>query len=79
MQSHNDEIHLLPALPTAWATGSIKGIVAKKGFEIDMKWEQGKLKHLVVISKLGNPLTIRHNNVVKTLNTTKGQVLKFNY
>jgi len=79
MQSHNDEVHLLPALPSAWASGSIKGIVAKKGFEIDMNWELGKLKTLVVTSKLGNVLKLRYNDEVKEIETKKGEVLKFDY
>jgi len=79
MQSHNGEVHLLPALPNAWASGSIKGIVAKKGFEIDMTWELGKLKTLVVTSKLGNTLNLRYNDEVKQIETKKGEVLKFDY
>ena len=79
MQSHNGEVHLLPALPDAWASGSIKGIVAKKGFEIDMTWELGKLKTLVVTSKLGNTLNLRYNDEVKQVETKKGEVLKFDY
>jgi alpha-L-fucosidase 2 len=79
MQSHNGEVHLLPALPAAWASGNIKGIVAKKGFEIGMKWKAGKLKYLVVKSKLGNTLKLRYNDEVKEIETTKGEVLEFNY
>ncbi|QXP66382.1 glycoside hydrolase N-terminal domain-containing protein [Polaribacter sp. AHE13PA] len=79
MQSHNGEVHVLPALPDAWASGSIKGIVAKKGFEIDMTWELGKLKTLVVTSKLGNTLKLRYNDDVKEIATKKGEVLTFNY
>jgi alpha-L-fucosidase 2 len=79
MQSHNGEVHLLPALPDAWASGSIKGIVAKKGFEIDMTWELGKLKTLEVTSKLGNVLKLRYNGGIIEISTKKGEVLKFNY
>ncbi|MDO5968699.1 glycoside hydrolase family 95 protein [Flavivirga aquimarina] len=79
LQSHNDEVHILPALPSTWVSGSIKGLVAKKGFEIDMKWEESKLKTLVVISKLGNTLNLRYNNEVKKIETKKGEVLEFNY
>ncbi|SDR65470.1 alpha-L-fucosidase 2 [Polaribacter sp. KT25b] len=79
MQSHNDEVHILPALPTAWASGSIKGIVAKKGFEIDITWDLGKLKTLVIKSNLGNTLKLRYQDDVKEIETTKGEVLEFNY
>jgi len=53
MQSTEDEIRLLPALPDAWANGSIKGICARGGFEISMDWDNKVLKKLTVFSKKG--------------------------
>ncbi|MEP1489830.1 MAG: glycoside hydrolase family 95 protein [Algibacter sp.] len=79
LQSHNDEVHVLPALPAAWGSGSIKGIVAKKGFEVDITWELGKLKKLVIKSKLGNNLRLRYQDEVKERSTTKGEVLELEY
>ena len=77
MQSHNNEVHLLPALPSAWKSGNIKGIVAKKGFEIDMTWELWELKTLTIKSKLGNTLNLRYNDNVKEIETEKGETLEF--
>jgi alpha-L-fucosidase 2 len=59
LQSHNREIHLLPALPKAWATGWVKGLRARGGFEIDMKWHDGRLTHASVYSLLGRTCRIR--------------------
>ena len=71
MQSAEDAIHLLPALPDVWKEGSIGGIRAKGGFEIvEMKWKNAKLVKLTIKSKLGGNLRLRLPNELELSSKT---------
>ncbi|MBR2202752.1 MAG: glycoside hydrolase family 95 protein [Prevotella sp.] len=71
LQSHAGFIHLLPALPKAWADGEVKGLRARGGFEVtDMQWKDGKVVRLKVKSTLGGNLRLRTANALKTANGT---------
>jgi len=59
LQSHAGEIHLLPALPAAWPQGSVTGLCARGGFEVDIYWSQGKLDKGIVHSKAGGVCRLR--------------------
>lgn len=76
VQSHDGAIDLLPALPTALTQGEIKGICARGGFELNMKWNEGKLQGLEVTSKTGNKCTLRYAGKTISFDTQKGKVYR---
>jgi alpha-L-fucosidase 2 len=51
LQSYHEEIHLLPALPTAWREGSVSGLRARGGYTVDIEWADGRLTKATIISK----------------------------
>ncbi|MEO5889965.1 MAG: glycoside hydrolase family 95 protein [Ferruginibacter sp.] len=59
LQSHLGEIHLLPALPGAWKTGSIKGLKARGNFEVSINWAAYRLTGAVIRSGSGGICKIR--------------------
>ncbi len=59
MQSHDGFIYLLPALPSVWKDGSIKGLVTRGGFVIDMNWKDGKVTNLTIQSREGGNCRLR--------------------
>jgi alpha-L-fucosidase 2 len=72
VQSHAGRIELLPALPEAWPTGSVKGLCARGGFEVDIEWQNGTLKRAVVKSLSGRKCQVRYGQKTIDLKIDKG-------
>lgn len=60
IQSHRHGIELLPALPQAWANGSVKGLCARGGFVVDMTWRNQQLTTVTIHSQLGGECHLLH-------------------
>ena len=67
LQSQNQELHLLPALPDAWATGSVKGLIGRGGFVVDMDWTEHHLKSAVIIARNAGDCVVRTSEPVTLL------------
>ena len=76
MQSHMGFIHILPALPDAWSEGEIKGVCAKGGFELDIKWADNKPTEIIVTSKNGERCNLRYGDSTLSFGTKKGKSYK---
>ena len=59
LQSHDDAIHLLPALPSTWEEGSVTGLKSRGGFEVDMEWSGSQLQKATIHSSIGGVARIR--------------------
>jgi alpha-L-fucosidase 2 len=73
VQSSENEIKLLPALPDAWESGSVKGICARGGYEISMDWAQKTLKKVIVYAKADGKTTLISGGKQKQISLKKGE------
>ena len=72
LQSHMGFIHLLPALPDAWAEGSVSGLDARGNFTVSISWKNGKLAKATFLSGSGEPCVVRYGNAELKFKTRKG-------
>ena len=86
LQSHRDTVHLLPAWPRkAWPTGQVTGLRARGGFEVDIKWQEGKFQSATIRSVLGNrcrvrvptPVTVTHAGDAVSVTSRQGGLIEF--
>jgi len=80
LQSHQGFIDLLPALPDEWSNGEVKGLRARGGFEVNMKWKDKKLITASIKSLTGNNGIVSYHGKKMKVNLKKGQTkqLRFN-
>ncbi len=78
LQSHNGIIELLPALPEAWTSGEVCGLRARGGFEVSIRWQEGK----VVEASIKNcgakaaSVSVKYNGMQKTIQLKQGKSKK---
>lgn len=78
VQSHTKYIDILPALPTDFADGAIKGLCTRGAFVVNMNWKNNQLQQLEITSKMGNSCWLRYGDKVLKLQTQKGKTYKLN-
>ncbi len=73
LQSHNDEFHLLPALPPEWSSGAVSGLRARGGFAVDIEWQNGRLSGATLHSLVGTNATLRYGETLVEIALEKGE------
>jgi alpha-L-fucosidase 2 len=76
LQSHAGEIHLLPALPSNWKNGEVKGLRARGGYTVSIRWENGILQEAVILPDNSGTCSIRYGETVKQITFKAGKAMK---
>ncbi len=75
LQSHDGDINLLPAIPNDWTEGSVSGLMARGGFEVNISWKEGKLVQATIKSNNGGKVKLNYkDNKTYEINTKKGHI-----
>lgn len=64
LQSQRGEVHLLPALPSSWKTGSVRGLRARGGYTVDISWRDGRLVSATIVADRAGAVRIRYGQTV---------------
>jgi alpha-L-fucosidase 2 len=78
LQSHDGTIEFLPALPPHWNHGSVQGLRARGGFEVDLAWQDGQLASATVRSITGTHCKVRHGSHTTQLSLKPGEAITLN-
>jgi alpha-L-fucosidase 2 len=77
IQSHTDQIQLLPGLPSAWTTGAVKGLKARGNLIVDMEWENNQLKSVVLTAQSPYKGTVAYKGKTRSIALKKGEQLRW--
>jgi alpha-L-fucosidase 2 len=77
LQSHAGELHLLPALPSAWPAGRISGLRARGGFDVTLEWKDARVTRAEITSRLGRPCRVRSAAPLALSGAPKNATLDF--
>ncbi|MCW3092968.1 MAG: hypothetical protein JWP81_4037 [Ferruginibacter sp.] len=78
LQSHDDEISLLPAISDNWGNGSVQGLRARGGYEINMQWKNGKLLSAEIHNINGTACKVRYKQKTTSLSIKPGDTIQLN-
>jgi alpha-L-fucosidase 2 len=73
VQSHDGAIDLLPALPSSWRRGAVRGLRARGGFEVEVEWDDGRLRCCVVRGHAAGPCAVRYRGAIAERTLSAGE------